>query len=72
MEQDQYTGKTGATPRRGDDSPRAGLGGLDTSTERTGMSRTTVWAVIAVVLVVGLFLYFRFERDIIALFDRGH
>jgi hypothetical protein len=28
--------------------------------------------VIALVLVAGLFLYFRYERGVVALFDRSH
>jgi hypothetical protein len=77
MEQDQYTGKSGATPPRAGESLRAGVGGQGPGgqapgPEHTGLSRTSVWVVIAVVLVAGLFLYFRYERGVIALFDRSH
>jgi hypothetical protein len=72
MEQDQYTGKTGATPQRGADSPLAGIGGQPAGAERTGLSRRSVWVVIAIVLAAGLFLYFRYERGVVALFDRSH
>jgi hypothetical protein len=72
MEQDQYTGKSGATPQRGADSPVAGTGGQAPGAQHTGLSRTSVWVVIAVVLAAGLFLYFRYERAVVALFDRGH
>jgi hypothetical protein len=72
MEQEQYTGKSGATPPRGADSPVAGTGGQAPGPQRTGLSRTSVWLVIALVLAAGLFLYFRYERGVVALFDRGH
>jgi hypothetical protein len=77
MEQDQYTGKSGATPPHAAESLRAGVGGQGPDgqaprPEHTGLSRTSVWVVIAIVLVAGLFLYFRYERGVVALFDRSH
>lgn len=72
MEQDQYTGKTGATPPRAAGSPLSGTGSQPPGVQHSGLSRTSVWVVIAVVLVAGLFLYFRYERGILALFDRSH
>jgi len=77
MEQEQYTGKSGATPPRAVESLPAGVGiqgpeGQVPGPEHTGLSRTSVWVVIVIVLVAGLFLYFRYERGVVALFDRGH
>ncbi|MFI5248555.1 MAG: hypothetical protein ACHQTF_01220 [Gemmatimonadales bacterium] len=72
MEQDQYTGKTGATPPRAAGSPLSGAGSQPPGEQHSGLSRTSVWVAIAVVLVAGLFLYFRYERGIAALFDRSH
>jgi hypothetical protein len=72
MEQDQYTGKSGATPPRAAGSPLSGAGGQPPVAEHSGLSRTSVWVVIAAVLVAGVFLYFRYEPGIVALFDRSH
>jgi hypothetical protein len=72
MEQDQYTGKSGATPPRAAGSPVPGIGSQPPAEQHSGLSRTSVWVVIAAVLVAGLFLYFRYERGIVALFDRSH
>ncbi len=77
MEQDQYTGKSGATPPRAAESLRAGVGrqgpaGQAPGPAHTGLSRPAVWVVVAVVLLAGLFLYFRYERGVVALFDRSH
>jgi hypothetical protein len=71
MEQDQYTGKSDATTGHAGDSPRNGTDRRP-ATERPGVSRTVLWAVLAGALVVGLGLYFRFEKVVVALFDRGH
>ncbi len=72
MEQDQYTGKSGATPPRAAGSPLSGVGSQPPGAQRSGLSRTSVWVAIAAVLVAGLFLYFRYERGVVALFDRSH
>jgi hypothetical protein len=72
MEQDQYTGKSGATPPRAAGSPLSGVGGQAPGEQHSGLSRTSLWVAIAAVLVAGLFLYFRYERGILALFDRSH
>jgi hypothetical protein len=72
MEQDQYTGKSGATPPHAAGSSLPGIGSPPPGAQRSGLSRTSVWVIIAAVLVAGLFLYFRYERGVIALFDRSH
>ena len=72
MEQDQYTGKSGATPPRAGDSPRAGIGGQTPEPQHTGLARPSLWIVIGAVLLAGLLLYFRYERGVVALFDRSH
>jgi predicted secreted protein len=71
MEHDQYTGKSDAMTPHGDDSPRTGTD-CPPATERPGVSRRVLWTVLAGALVGGLVLYFRFEKVIVALFDRGH
>jgi hypothetical protein len=72
MEQDEYTGKSGATPPRAAGAPLSGIGTPPPEAEHSGLSRTSVWVVIAAVLVAGVFLYFRYEPGIVALFDRSH
>jgi len=72
MEQDQYTGKTGATPPHAARTSPPGIGSPPPGAQHSGLSRTSVWVIIAAVLVAGLFLYFRYERGVVALFDRSH
>lgn len=72
MEQDQYTGKSGATPPRAAGSPLSGIGSQPPGVQHSGLSRTSVWVVVAAVLVAGVVLYFRYEPGIVALFDRSH
>jgi len=72
MEQDQYTGKSDAMPRRAEEPPRVEIGNEPPGNARAGVARGTVWAVVAVALGVGLFLYFRFGPAVVPLFDRGH
>jgi|GEM_PF-6540681 len=50
----------------------SGKGSQASGAQHSGLSRTSVWVVIAAVLVAGLFLYFRYERGVLALFERSH
>jgi hypothetical protein len=64
MNQSQYTGKPEGPQGSGPESERVEKNGRGLR----GVQRATLWLAIAVLLIVGLVLYFRFESGIVPLF----
>ena len=64
MNQGQYTGKPDGPQGSAPDGERLEKSGRSLR----GVQRATLWLAIAVLLIVGLVLYFRFESGIVPLF----
>lgn len=72
MEPGQDTGKSDATQRGPEDRGPPHVQRPAPDAERSSASRALVWGVVAAAVVVGLALYFAFERNIAPLFGGGH
>ncbi len=83
MEPREYTGKTDATQGTAAGAPpdgaaaggplgRAPRSDAPSDAPRGGVPRVVLWAAVAVALVAGLVLYFRYEGAVSPLFGGGH